>query len=152
MKASIKIFVYFGLVVALIMSSIFAWRFYYYYYGHLQAVAGVDHFVWQYIQSLENETDFYRLHSCDNFGCGGFQAENAKKIFPKYKSPYTMESKAISGGPYWLYGTAFQIVLRFDNGKRLYLNINYIDRAYQVGVVPWSDQPPNSYWSNGRDG
>jgi hypothetical protein len=128
-----------------------SWMFYR-HYDHLRAVAGVDHFVWQYIQSLTNETNYYREHSCDNSGCGGFQAENARAVFLRYKLPYTMESKAISGGPYWFYGTAFQIVLHFENAQRLYLNVSYVNGDYQVGVVPWSDKPVNSQWSDGRDG
>ena len=150
-KKSTKIAICLGLILTLCIAVLFTWMFYR-HYDHLRAVAGVDHFVWQYIQSLKNGTDFYRKHSCDTYSCGGFQADNAKEVFPRYKLPYTMESKAISGGPYWLYNTAFQIVLRFDNAKRLYLHIRYLGGDYQVGVVPWSDQPTSPQWSDGRDG
>ena len=148
---AIRFILYSGVVIFMCSTILLSWMFYR-CHDHLRAVAGVDHFVWQYIHSLANGTNYYREHSCDNSGCGGFQADNAKAVFPAYKLPYTMESKAISGGPYWFYGTAFQVVLRFDNAQRLYLNIRYVNGDYQVGVVPWSDQPVMSYWSDGRDG
>ena len=145
----IRIVIYSAFILALSVTAVLGWMFYR-HYDHLNAVAGVDNFVWRYIQSLEKGTEFYKNHSCDTSSCGGFQAENAANVFPQYKLPYTMESKAISGGPYWLYGTAFQIVLRFDNSKRLYLHIRYVDGVYQTGVVDWPAQPVNPYWSDGR--
>lgn len=127
-----------------------AWRFYR-YHQHLLAVAGVDSFVFQYVDSMKSGTEFYRQHSCDVLGCGGAQADLAKEIQSRYQLPYSMVSKAISGGPRWLYDTAFQIELRFENGERLYLHVRSVQGDYQVNVVPITTEPGPRVWMDGRE-
>jgi type III secretory pathway component EscR len=132
MKALLKISRILSIAIALLVSS---WVGYRYFERH-QSINGVDSFVEKYVQSLVNGTNYYKEHTEKN------QIAFADEIRKRFASPYTVTDKAISDGLYFfLYSTGFQFILKFQNGKYLYLHLLGRGPEFIVlGVIDWTDQ------------
>ena len=103
----------------------------YRYTNHYLSVLFVDDFVDKYVQSMSNNTAYFIEHTRDEY-----QAGLAKEMRDRFLPPYIIKWKVMSGGPYYLFQTAFQYRLYFDNQTSLYLHILGDGHNFQVeGII-----------------